>query len=186
MKREPNKDDHFKTKHTGEVKGSKLSHVRVKAYNPRLSWIFFHKICEIHPVSFKIKNYKVTELLNNKKITFETRGFNLSKKDRLSKIDFQILLFRCLRLIKKKVKENKKTIIKFDATIGQGKRTYFYFCNLLIPTTYYCNEPSSASAISFHLLLRLKFAVNHSTVLIVKINGNLIIRMSVYNISPKK
>lgn len=87
LKREPNKQGNFKSGRICEGKTSKLSHVRAKVCDPRLSWIMFHIVCDMYRAAFKIKNDKVTELTNNQISELETRGSNLSKKDSHSEIN---------------------------------------------------------------------------------------------------
>ena len=48
LKNEPDKNGKKKTRRTGEVKVSKLSHQRAKVCDPRLQWIMFHRICKIY------------------------------------------------------------------------------------------------------------------------------------------
>ena len=86
LNREPDTLGKFKSRRVGEVKVSKLSHVRAKACYPRLSWIMFHRIFHMYYAAFKLKTVIISKSVNNEKSELEMIDFNVQSKDSVSEI----------------------------------------------------------------------------------------------------
>ena len=65
MKQELDREVNVKTRHYGEGKSSELCHIRERDCDPLLSWIIFHRICEMYRSAVILKNKYILKLVHS-------------------------------------------------------------------------------------------------------------------------